>query len=337
MIMSVLVVRQAQPAFGSFERMSPDVGTVQAERLSHLLETGYDINVTESGVAVCSLWRSTETAQAAGFTDITVEPRLNEVLHTSTGTSQLPKEVLKAAERLIIDPPQQPIWVTNELIIAGLSELLEVHSDKARVPQYAEARELPINRDNPTHTPKFNLSNVPELHKIAVDADTRLQALTNNDAPRILEIIEADPSIRDRVTIASQLHSEEDVFKEVSRYRSDKNFMRYSIHYQDDIVGLMTLWRDNGFLGNTPNPNTYGGGYFLDPAHRGRGIASKSLNALIKELFTCLPAEEFIAYCEQDNTASSAVLMHAGLKPTGELIQEPINGWIEEKFVRKAR
>lgn len=173
--------------------------------------------------------------------------------------------------------------------------------------------------------------------KIPVRSGVLLRPLEAADAPAIIEALEADPSIRDRVTVAAQLKTEKDVQREAAASRHNPILVRYVIEEEGKVVGLITLWRDNDYFGpgHTPNPNAYGFGYFLHPAARGRGLATDSLSALMDTARDKFHVDSFIAFCEDNNSDSIAILRKLGLGPTPQTFDEPINGWRERMYEKK--
>lgn len=179
----------------------------------------------------------------------------------------------------------------------------------------------------------LDLHTVSELQKITIRKDVILVPLNRLHASRLLEIIEADKNIRNRVTVASRLFTVKDVEAEINQYLKDPGLIRYIIEEKDNPVGLVSLWRDDGFFGPI-NPNDYGFGYFLEPNSRGKGLVSSAIESLINVMKIHLPIRQFVAFCEPDNMDSINVLTKLGFKPTGEIYQEPNTGWKEEKYIR---
>lgn len=173
--------------------------------------------------------------------------------------------------------------------------------------------------------------------KISVRNGVVLRPLEEVDAPAVIEALDADPSIRDRVTVAAQLKTEKDVRREAAESRHNPILVRYVIEEQGEVVGLITLWRDNDYFGpgRTPNPNAYGLGYFLHPTARGRGLATDSLAALMNAAQAKFRIDSFIAFCEDDNSDSIAILRKLGLGPTSKTFDEPVNGWRERMYEKK--
>ncbi len=180
-------------------------------------------------------------------------------------------------------------------------------------------------------TPR-NLHEIHGLAEVKVRENITLTPLTTEDASGLLKIIESDPSIRESVSVASRLHDENDVANEISNIAEDSGLIRYSIKDSDVIVGVISLWRDDGFFGTEPKLDDYGFGYFLDPKFRKKGIIRDSIKSLMNTVTDNLHVNRFIAYCEDNNQASISVLENAGFVPTDETLREPSNGWLERKY-----
>ncbi|KKR30556.1 MAG: hypothetical protein UT61_C0005G0037, partial [Candidatus Woesebacteria bacterium GW2011_GWA1_39_8] len=105
-----------------------------------------------------------------------------------------------------------------------------------------------------------NLHAIAALQEIHVRNDVKLRPLRSTDAERLLEILAADNSIRDKVTVASLFHTPEDVTTEVKRYHEDFGLIRYTLLKKNNPIGLVSLWRDEGYFGTPPQPDDYGFG-----------------------------------------------------------------------------
>jgi len=182
----------------------------------------------------------------------------------------------------------------------------------------------------------INLNEVLTLQDVTVREGTVLRPMQNSDATGVLQILEADPSIRKRVTVASRMHNEEDVKREVAAYQNEGDHIRYIIHENGTCVGLVSLWRDSGFFGQEAKPHAYGFGYFLDPTARGRGLITDSIRTLMNVSQACLRIDTFMAFCEDDNTESIAVLKKLGFMPTENTFSEPAAGWTERLYEKEA-
>ncbi len=182
-----------------------------------------------------------------------------------------------------------------------------------------------------------NLHGISELKEIQVRDGVTLRPMEAEDAQRMLEILEADPSIRDRVSVASRMHSPEDVAAEVETYQDDPHTVRYTLLAADRPVGLVSFWRDIDNPFDAPDsPNDYGFGYFLDPVERGNGLIPDAVQRVMETAQDVLHVENFIAYCEDNNPGSVAVLTKLGFEPTDLTYEEQNNGWVERKFIKAA-
>lgn len=66
-----------------------------------------------------------------------------------------------------------------------------------------------------------NLHTISALQEINISDGLKLRPLNQSDDVRILEILAADTSIRNRVTVASRLYTAKDITVEIERYRKD--------------------------------------------------------------------------------------------------------------------
>jgi RimJ/RimL family protein N-acetyltransferase len=164
-----------------------------------------------------------------------------------------------------------------------------------------------------------------------------LRPLQVADAGRLFEILEADPGIRDKVSIARRLKTKADVEAEVARQK-DIEAIRYALLRDGRCIGLVNFWRLGDYMagwndGSAPEPDTYGFGYFLDPAERGQGLAAEAVKAIMQVVRQTLQPKKFIAFCTDENAASRAVLENSGFRRTEDVIFFPNEGWHERKYV----
>jgi RimJ/RimL family protein N-acetyltransferase len=176
-----------------------------------------------------------------------------------------------------------------------------------------------------------DLHAVDALQQIEVRDSVMLRPLTIEDAPNMLSVIESDPTIRERVSVAAKFRSEADVALEIDRIAHDPQTIRYTILLGGIVVGLVSFWKDPGYFGQTPESDGYGFGYFLDPAYRGEGIITDSMKAIMKIALNNLRVQSFVAFTEDNNQESRALLQKLGFEPTDEVYGEPDNGWPERK------
>ena len=73
-------------------------------------------------------------------------------------------------------------------------------------------------------------------------------------------------------------------------------------------------------------------GYILDPAYRGRGLATEAAGALLRLGFEGLGLHRIVARCDARNTASARVMERAGLRREAHFVQnEFVKGeWTDE-------
>lgn len=180
----------------------------------------------------------------------------------------------------------------------------------------------------------MDLHDVTALKEIKVKDGVKLRPLARSDAPRIIEILHADPEIRNRVAVAKDIYNEVDVYKEISTYKEYSSVIRFSLLLDDRCIGLVNFWRLDDYLSKDhPEPNTYGFGYFLDPMERGNGLMSAAVAAIMRVARDNLTVEKFIAFCEDDNPASSSVLRKCGFTPTDEIIYFSDLDWHERLYI----
>jgi hypothetical protein len=159
--MPVLVIRHAlseannrdnigTPAFANPAAPLMDTGKQQAIQLGSELMDRYGIDFSEP-IAVSEFRRTSETATLAGFYALNSYALLNEVAHgldlaelrQSLDDGQLPPAALSQAETILAHPPEERIWVTHALVIAGLCAVMGLHQDKRLIPRFCEVRSLP--------------------------------------------------------------------------------------------------------------------------------------------------------------------------------------------------
>jgi len=173
------------------------------------------------------------------------------------------------------------------------------------------------------------------LQDITVRPRVVLRPMMIEDAPGMLAVLEADPEIRKRVSAAAGMTDTAGVQREIEEYQVDPGLIRYTIHSDDKVAGLVSLWTDEGFFGQPAQPNTYGFGYFLHPGQRGKGLVGDSVQKLMDVSRATVRVDSFIAFCEDDNPKSIAVLTKLGFKPTNDTFTEPTYGWVERKYEKR--
>jgi RimJ/RimL family protein N-acetyltransferase len=90
-------------------------------------------------------------------------------------------------------------------------------------------------------------------------------------------------------------------------------WLLYYADGNDDVLGWVSLR-----IGDT-NRSSAEVGYSVVRAHRGQGIATEAVGALVEEGFTRARLREIRAYCLPENASSRAVLRHNGFGESGTL------------------
>lgn len=163
--MSILVIRHGlseanninnfgTPAFGNFDAPLMEQGRASARRLRRVLPLNYGINLSSTPAATSELLRTQQTAKLAGFKTLQSYTLLNEVdrglsledKRAVKATGVIPKEAIDAANDLLNDPPEEQIWFTHGLLIAGLCKVLNIYQDTGHrtIPSFCEIRRLPL-------------------------------------------------------------------------------------------------------------------------------------------------------------------------------------------------
>lgn len=140
------------PAFGSAEAALLPAGEQQATDMGVEFSDKYSIIPESIGVAVSRLRRAQQSARCAGFIKLTITPLLDEVttkmsqdeLYDCLTNKYVPRASIEAAEKLLATPPEQTVWITHGLVIAGLCEVLGVPNEHRFIPRFCEIRQLTL-------------------------------------------------------------------------------------------------------------------------------------------------------------------------------------------------
>lgn len=143
---------KGNPAFGSSKAQLLDLGIKQAEELGCKLISEYSIDPAIETVAVSTLIRTAETAKYAGFVTINSYAQLDEVNHgldlegfeRMKETRVLPLHAMREAEKTLDNPPEEKIWITHELKIAAMCQILAIYQEDRLFQKFCEVRYLPI-------------------------------------------------------------------------------------------------------------------------------------------------------------------------------------------------
>ncbi len=140
-------------AFAAKDAPLMEKGREQAREQALVLRAEHGINPVLTPVAVSELLRTQETAREMGFVSHRQDPLLNEVEHDMEGSALrqlldsggLPAAALRTAETLLEQRPQESVWVTHGLVIAGLCEVLGIAGQFERlIPRFCDVRVLPV-------------------------------------------------------------------------------------------------------------------------------------------------------------------------------------------------
>jgi broad specificity phosphatase PhoE len=157
---TILLVRHAKSVGGRHDRhLYPkegapldDKGFDDAAKLkSEFLDRG--INLVTEPVAVSQLVRTRQTAEWAGLKNIKEYASLNEVnsglspeeLDFVIKNKQVPAVAVRAARRLLKNPPNEKIWVTHGTLIAAIAYVLGIPADELYIPEMASVVDLKIH------------------------------------------------------------------------------------------------------------------------------------------------------------------------------------------------
>lgn len=142
------------PAFASPDAPLMPEGLAAAERLGLQLQEQFDSNPHTEYIATSQYLRTIQTALTMGAhcNHLRQYAILNELPRQQSGTElramldngQIPAQALMRAEAILANPPEEDVWVTHGLVIAGLCRTLGVYSNQRVVPRFCEIRELPL-------------------------------------------------------------------------------------------------------------------------------------------------------------------------------------------------
>lgn len=121
------------------------------------------------------------------------------------------------------------------------------------------------------------------------------------------------PELSERINAPSPC-DQSHFLKELERLRTKPSSFVWVIEYENEPVGII----NNGLWRNSP---IFQGGYWVDPAYWGKGIASSALSLVKGFLFRECHAERIQALVEPDNISSMRVLEKCGYEREGLLRQ----------------
>ncbi len=156
---TIFLIRHAKASGGRYDRhLFPkegaplsDQGINDAKQLKFkLLNENIDFQQT---VAVSELVRTKQTAINAGFQHLKAYSMLNEIdsgmpeleLEKFIKNKQVPKKAVIAAKRLLKNPPDEDIWVTHGMLIAGIGHVLKIPTTDFYIPDMASITKIVIS------------------------------------------------------------------------------------------------------------------------------------------------------------------------------------------------
>lgn len=144
---------RGNPAFGQRGAELTERGWSEAEALGPILYHDYDISLAETPVASSTMTRAKQTARTAGAMILERYAVLDEIegltleqIHAIRETKILPAHVLRESEKTLDNPPEEEVWFSHGLRIAGICQLLGIYNEPVTrpYPNYCEIREITL-------------------------------------------------------------------------------------------------------------------------------------------------------------------------------------------------
>jgi RimJ/RimL family protein N-acetyltransferase len=135
-------------------------------------------------------------------------------------------------------------------------------------------------------------------------ADVALREVMDSDLPIFFEH-ESDPDARYMAAFTSENRNDREAFMaHWAKIRSDSANVTRTILVDGQVAGNIGSWPEVDASGES----TREVGYWLGKAYWGKGIATRALSLLLREL----PTRPLFAHAAKDNLASIRVLEHCG-------------------------
>lgn len=156
--MKYLLVRHAQTdanrltraSFGKRGAPLNKIGVESAKLLYDKLKK-LGIDPSHEPVAVSELIRTRQTAEYAGFKQIVAYKLINEVGSTNPYKTQeliskgvIPDEAIESAKNILLNPPNERVWVTHGLIIAAIMNELAVSNPDKLIVDFCEITQISL-------------------------------------------------------------------------------------------------------------------------------------------------------------------------------------------------
>ena len=156
---TILLIRHAKAIGGRYDRhLFPEEGAPLSDQgvedAKSLNDTLQNLNIDfQQTVAVSELLRTKQTAIYAGFQYVKQYDVLNEIdsgmaepeLEELIKNKEVPRQAVIAAKRLLKNPPEEDIWVTHGMLIAGIGHVLNIPTTDLYIPDMASITKIVIN------------------------------------------------------------------------------------------------------------------------------------------------------------------------------------------------
>lgn len=164
--------------------------------------------------------------------------------------------------------------------------------------------------------------------EVPVDQHVSIRLFVPEDAQRIYDMVTDDPDILTHIGWLDECKTVEDIAERISLVNQADSY-RYGIIEDGKVVGYVGLWPSH----KSPEPYEFDIGYFLDPKARGRGLVTKSVNALIDAAGKNISVDSFALFIREANLESQAVAKRLGFAATDFMFKDP-QGLQQRRYVR---
>lgn len=158
-----------------------------------------------------------------------------------------------------------------------------------------------------------------------------IRVLRSDDAPRIWEILQADPDISTKyVTWLAGVTSVKDIAERILEFNQKKS-LKYAIAVNGTLAGYIGATQPNF----DDSSHEYQFGYLCDPVYRGQGLIPASTQHMMDLLQQNMGAEMFALYINDLNGPSQAVASKLGYTRTEEVATDQVLGVEERRWEKK--
>ena len=157
------------------------------------------------------------------------------------------------------------------------------------------------------------------MFSFTVDDDIELRLLEKHHAEELFELVDRNRDHLGRwFPWEAQTREVADTLQFINGVRqgyADNEAIPTGVWFQGDIAGTLSLFDINWKVGSAEI------GYWLGAGYEGRGIITRSCQALISYAYEALDLNRIVICCRPDNTRSSAVAKRLGFTYEGTLRQ----------------